>query len=285
MIEQAIAKAPPKIPGGYFIIARKLLDSGLMDKPPLYIKLWLWMLSKAFWKDGETLMRGQFITSIEAMRDAMIYQVGYRQMRPTRDEIRSPYEAFMKATMITTTKTTRGMIITICNYDTYQDFKSYEAHSEAHDENTTKPTVTPHDREGSNKEVNKPSSPKPIIPVSPDALRLSNMLADGILKNNSQNISLTNGKRDGSVQKWAADIDKLTRLDKRPPTEIEKVILWSQSDEFWKNNILSGSTLRMQWDRLTAKMAGEFGKTGYPKNNGADGGNTLADLRAKGLLV
>ncbi len=147
----------PKIPGGYFIIARKLFDGELMSKPPLHVKLWAWMLNAAFWKDGEKLRRGQFHTSISDMQNAMSYKVGYRKVTPTKDEIRSAYEAFTKATMITTAKTTRGMVITISNYSLYQDFKNYEAHSEAHNENPTKPTVTPQDREGRFKERSKES--------------------------------------------------------------------------------------------------------------------------------
>lgn len=151
--------ACPPVTGGYFIIARKLFYGLLMSSPPLYMKLWIWMLANAFWKDADKLKRGQLLTSIDGMRDAMSYQVGYRKMRPTRDEIRSPYEAFMKASMITITKTTRGMVITICNYDYYQDFKNYESHNEPLNENTAKPLNTPHYREGSNKEENiKPSS-------------------------------------------------------------------------------------------------------------------------------
>lgn len=150
---QSTTVCPAVVTGGYFIIARKLFYSLLMSSPPLYMKLWVWMLANAFWKDGDKLKRGQLLTSIDGMRDAMSYQVGYRKMRPTRDEIRSPYEAFMKASMITTTKTTRGMIVTICNYNFYQDFKSYEPLNESLNENTAKPLNTPHDREGSNKEV------------------------------------------------------------------------------------------------------------------------------------
>lgn len=137
----------PKVEGGYLILARKLFEGELMDKPGLYMKLWVWMLNEANWRDQGKLKRGQFVTTIKDMREAMAYKVGYRTKTPTIDQIRSAYEAFTKATMITTTKTTRGMVITILNYDLYQDPKSYEAHSEPHDEAPTNPTVTPQDTE------------------------------------------------------------------------------------------------------------------------------------------
>jgi hypothetical protein len=100
-------------------------------------------------------------------------------------------------------------------------------------------------------------SPEPSInlkPSSPDALRLSELLADLILQNNPRNTSVNNGKRAASIQRWASDIDKLIRIDGQPPSIVERVIQWSQTDEFWRSNVLSGSTLRKQWDKLTAKM-------------------------------
>jgi hypothetical protein len=141
---KAMDKNVPVVPGGYILIARKLFESDLMNKPHLYIKLWVWMLHKANFKDRDKLKRGQLFTTIEEMRKVMGYRIGYRTVTPTKDEIRSAYEAFTKATMITTAKTTRGMIITICNYEHYQNMKNYEAHNEPHNENTAKPTDAPH---------------------------------------------------------------------------------------------------------------------------------------------
>lgn len=148
-----------KIPGGYILFARQTLDSDIMEWPGHYLKLWVWMLGKAFWKDGEKLKKGQFVTTIAEMQKVGGYKIGYRTRDLTKDEVRSAYEAFTKATMITTTKTTRGMIITICNYDKYQNPKNYEAHNEPHNEDTTNPTGTPHDREEGYKKDNiKPTT-------------------------------------------------------------------------------------------------------------------------------
>ena len=121
--------SPANIPGGYVLIARKLLESELMDKPPHYLKLWVWMLGKAFWKDGSKLQRGQFHTTIDEMQEAMSYKSGFRKTTPTKEEIRSAYSHFKEAAMVITTKATRGMVITICNYDAYQNPESYGPHS------------------------------------------------------------------------------------------------------------------------------------------------------------
>ena len=142
-------------------MARGLLESWVMDKPPLYVKLWLWMLLNANFKDHPKLKRGQILTSIDAMREAMTHMVGARPVRPSRDNIRNCYEALTKTSMITTAKTTRGLIITILNYDRYQDFKNYETHSENPGENRTKAAEGPHYKGKKGKNVNK--TPEKIL--------------------------------------------------------------------------------------------------------------------------
>ena len=118
------------IPGGYVIIARKLLASGIMEKPPLFLKLWIWMLMKASHKKHGSLKRGQFRTSIDEMREAMAHKVGYRIVKPSRKEIWGIYDFLTKVTMIVTTKVIHGLVITILNYDYYQNPENYEGNDE-----------------------------------------------------------------------------------------------------------------------------------------------------------
>lgn len=259
------------IPGGCVLVARKMLDSDIMDQSPLVLKLWLWFLMKANWKDRDQLKRGDLVTTIAEMQEAMSHFSGWRKICPTPDQIRSAYGNLAHTARITTRKTTRGMVITVVNYDTYQNTLAYASRTESHDGNATLPAAIPHDTESLNQENQdiKPSSPpKPKKTVSPEACRLSEKLADMILSNFPNNRTVSNGKRDGSFLKWAVDIDKLIRIDGQASEEVEQVIEWCQSDSFWKANILSGSTLRKQWDKLTAKMANEGSKAAYPKQQG-----------------
>lgn len=120
-----------------------MLDSAIMDMPAHYLKLWMWMLNNASWKDGTQIKKGQLLTSIAAMQKAGGHSVGYRRVDLTKDQVRSCYEALTKQQMIATTKTTRGMIITICNYSKFQTVENYEAHNEALKQ-TTRSHLTPH---------------------------------------------------------------------------------------------------------------------------------------------
>lgn len=123
-----------KISGGCILLARTLLQSSIMGKPPLYTKLWLWMLLQARYKDHGHLKRGQFKASIEMMRDAMAYYIGFRTMKPTKKEIRNAYDFLMKGNMISSTKVTHGMVVTIQNYDHYQELRNYGGHHEGDDD-------------------------------------------------------------------------------------------------------------------------------------------------------
>lgn len=132
-----------KISGGYVLLPRKVLDSDVMKGPLLWRFLWQWLIIRANHAPYKNIQRGQVLTAIEEMREACAYRVGYRLIKPSKDQIRSAYEAFTKATMITTTKTTRGLIITICNYDYYQNPDNYETHSE-NSTKTLRNQSTPH---------------------------------------------------------------------------------------------------------------------------------------------
>jgi hypothetical protein len=121
---------PDKIQGGYILLARKMLESEIMDKPPLYFKLWGWMLLQAKFKPQKGLARGQFKTSIKEMQTAMAHLVGYRKVTPTAKQIRGVYESLTKGHMIDTMKVTGGLIVTILKYDEYQDYRNYEGHDE-----------------------------------------------------------------------------------------------------------------------------------------------------------
>ena len=80
---------------------------------------------------------------------------------------------------------------------------------------------------------------------------------------------------------WCLDIDRMIRLDKRDPNEIEKVIRWCQADPFWMSNVLSPAKLRKQFDQLAMKMeAAENGgqKQGKPSR-------THKGSRGKGHLT
>lgn len=85
----------------------------------------------------------------------------------------------------------------------------------------------------------------------PLAKVLTEELRDAISSHSSEYIS--SRVKPKNLRTWEVDIDRLLRLDKAEPTEVQAVIRWihlEDPDNFWRPNILSGKKLRAQWPRL-----------------------------------
>ncbi len=64
-----------------------------------------------------------------------------------------------------------------------------------------------------------------------------------------------------SLQRWALQIDRLIRLDHRPQEEIRHVIVFAQTNSFWRSNILSGQKLREKYTTLLLQMKPQSAKS------------------------
>ena len=82
-----------------------------------------------------------------------------------------------------------------------------------------------------------------------------------------------NGRREKTIQSWATDIEKMIRIDKRIPCHIWNMILWVAADDFWFKNILSGSKLRKQYDRLSAAITADVRKNRSKHDKLIEAGN------------
>jgi len=136
------------VPGGSFFVARNIYASGIWRKPPQYFKLFLWLIGNAAFESGHTykgrtLSRGQLITTYSEITEALAYQFNKTINRPTQKEIRMILAWLQLENMILVqpaisgtspnqgrpsalTRAYVGLLISIINYDTYQDSKSYK---------------------------------------------------------------------------------------------------------------------------------------------------------------
>lgn len=134
---------PVPIPGGYVIKARKIQESEIARKPPHVRETFDWLVINANHKDvrldGTVIRRGQLLTTYDDILDSLSWTVGWRKMRYSKSNCESAMKILKKAGMITTQKTTRGMFITIVNYDFYQTAANYESHSENRETATREP--------------------------------------------------------------------------------------------------------------------------------------------------
>lgn len=93
-------------------------------------------------------------------------------------------------------------------------------------------------------------------PIEPKAIELANLMYE-LHKQVDPKLKAPN------IEKWAADIEKINRLDGRSYEDIEKVIRWIKTPgNFWFANIMSGNKLRLQFSRLYIEACKNM-KKGY----------------------
>lgn len=276
----------PLIPGGYILLSRKIIDSEIWQKPPLYLKVWIYLLSAAQHRGYKQLKRGQVRTSIPELIEVCSWKVGFRTERPTKDQIYQilnwlreasdrAYEADTRATMITTTRATHGLLINVDNYSFYQDSKNYESNAESNNEAGTKPdNINKNDKNVKN--VNKdPTSRNKKMPYSEDescykaAVYLKEKIRDGMREVGKEHLM-----NNINLQSWANDFRLMFEVDKVNKVELYKTIEWATADPFWRTNILSAGKLRKQYKSLVLKMS--MDTTGN-KTNKQSKGNKVND--------
>lgn len=257
----------PEISGGYILISRKLIESEIWEKPPLYLKVWMYLLVRAQYKPYKDLERGELVVSIPELIEACSYKVGYRTEKPTKSQIfnilewlrnsdEGTHEGYSDETMIETTKTTRGMVVKVLNYNVYQDSSNYEHNDEKNDEKPTNDTMPKRQADTINKNVKKDirikekelkTSRKRVYDEDSDSYILAKFFYKEILKNDPK-------RKEPNMQTWSDDIRKMIELDKRDKKEIGELMRWVQRDEFERANVLSPAKLRTRYTSLLLKM-------------------------------
>ncbi len=216
---------------GYIILARKIADSEIFDKPAKWFKIFVYLVIKASHKDRGNLKRGQCFMSYETI---------CRQCRTSNSVVDHAIRWMKKTRMLATQKATGGMIVTVVNYHTYQEPTSYASDSKSETKATDPPVC------GETKAIQKRHHITNIKQCKNDnknERELSELLLKLILERKPD-------FRKPNLEKWASHIDKMIRLDKRSPDRIREIIQWCQADDFWQNNILSTEKLRKQFDKL-----------------------------------
>lgn len=266
------------IPGGFYIKARAIQNSSISHAPPHVREVWEYLLRKANFADtkynGRLIKRGQLICSWRSIQEGLHWKVGYRKMRYSQSKIENATKWLMKAEMVAGTKTKRGRIITILNYELYQNPANYDCRHDCRHE--SRPSA-----ECSNKK-NKKDNNNNYSPNS-DEFRLSQLLLDLIIERKPDYLPGQPPKKEKTLQSWAVHIDRMIRIDRRDPDRIEKVIRWCQQDDFWQNNILSAEKLRKQFDKLELKMPQADARQQMPEYKEQPNAKWLADYRKKGV--
>lgn len=271
----------PQITGGYILVSRKLIESEIWEKPPLYLKVWMYLLMRAQYKPFKDLERGELVVSIPELIEACSYKVGYRTEKPTKSQIfnilewlrnsnEGSDERYSNETMIETTKTTRGMVVKVTNYNVYQDSKNYEQNDERNSETSTNDTMPKRQADTINKNVKKELRTKELNTTTST---MANMMIDKEVKEVQDtfenNVCLLSPMQNESLEAWFNDFNR----DKEIMNEAIRITADRDRKNFgmfqkllkeWSQNKLTNIDQVKTYERNKYNK----GQAAYPRRNG-----------------
>jgi hypothetical protein len=231
-------------PVGYFKIWRELFTKPIwLKSTPEQKSILVTLIAMANFADREwewkgekfKAKRGQFVTSLESIRDSSGVGVSIQNVRSALQRFEKKFD------FLTNESTKMGRLITIVNWELYQsdDDKLTDKLTNAQQRGNKDLTT----REEGKKDKKERS--KDII-FSPESweYKFASGLQKMILKNNPT------AKTPDDLQKWAKGFDMILRIDNRDIDEIPEVLMFSQQDKFWQKNILSPDSFRKHYDKL-----------------------------------
>jgi len=148
--------------------------------PLLDRALWLWLYCKANHKDypDGDLKRGQLLTTYSQLQDAVKYSYGCSKKVKSKEDIRCAIRRLHRAHMIDKRKTTRGLLITVCDYVIYQNPDNYGIRTGARIGTASDTTADPHYKQECNKnDKNKEGGKPPDFSSKPVYLKTFEELA------------------------------------------------------------------------------------------------------------
>ena len=102
---------------------------------PCARELFFWLFRKVNFKQrliddgkGQT-SQGQLFTDYKKIQDALSWKVGFRTETYSMGQIEAAIKTLTKTTLIQAAKTTRGFIITVCDYGSWINMKTNERHT------------------------------------------------------------------------------------------------------------------------------------------------------------
>lgn len=179
----------------------------------------------------------------------------------SRDKVRRFKEALKTRQQIRQHKSSVLSQIEILNYELYQPDKTTDKTTEKQQTRQQKNT-NKNDKNDNNENNDKEKNIANKFDDDSKEINLSKLLIRKIIENNPDHklTTLSDDLLEVKVQKYAAEVDKMVRLDARSYKQIEFMINWCQQDDFWKANILSMNKLRKQFDTLIVQCKRQIDK-------------------------
>lgn len=237
-----------RIEGGYILQPRKFDSSKASKMSPITRELWFYLLRNVNHKDNGRFKRGQGFFQFSKIQEALSWYVGYRKMMYSKPQITKALRRLCEGTMTETMKATRGLVITICNYDYYQDPRNYEGN----DEGSTKDSRRNFGGHTINKNDTRKKEDKDILSyILCDNPEKVFEFCDSFIKFIQCEKGNLAPKSKNLFQESCKTIDLLIRKDNFDLEHIRSVLKWAVKDDFWEKNVLSLAGLRKKTNGLT----------------------------------
>jgi len=223
-----------KINGGATIWARQTLESEIFYwKPDKWFKIWFYIVNKVNHKDNRLFDRGENLFT-------------YREIEVATKAKRGQVDSFIRwakhTTMLTTRKTTRGMVVKVLNYAKYQELENYKNDTthDKPDDLHTKHTRNTNDTINNN--GNNEKNEKNVNTTT------------GGYKKNTETEEITQAFLQGwnrvhgtKYSAWKPLVKNLTYwLEQYKPDDILQAMVKVKQDKYWKNKMTPMIMLRQK---------------------------------------
>lgn len=219
---------------GWVCIHRDIIDHWIYQEPEA-LKVWLTLLIEANHEKKTHMFNGSMIT---IDRGQLVFgRISFSEKTGiTENKIRRYISLFEAEGMINQQKTNKYSVITIANYAQYQD---------SHQQNTSKAPAD-HQQTTTPKQLNNKTITTPPSPEAQEDERLARYMFDHIKL-------IATDTKEPNYKNWTKTLRLMRERDGLTHRRIAEVFAWANGDTFWQTNILSPTSLREQFARLSAK--------------------------------
>jgi hypothetical protein len=197
---------------------------------------------------GFEIKRGELVTSLSNISEDNQHREGKAIKKWSRSKISRMLKRLEDEKYISILADTYGTHINICNYEIYQDFKTYKADSyeskmkrQRNDVETKVKTTNKDNKDNTVTKANTSAKLSNKFSEDTDQIKLAKLLYEKIIEHRTI--------EPPKFQFWAKDIEAINKKLNKTWVEIEHAIIFSQLEEN-----LSASSLREKFNKLiTAK--------------------------------
>ena len=260
---------------GYIKLHRKILDNPVVCKDAEYFSVWLYLLLNATHKEFPALFKGEKIVLQPGQLITGRLSIA-EQFNISESKVKRILISLENDQQIERQRSNQNSLITILNWNTYQqsDQQNDQPVTSQRPASDQPVTTNKNVKNVRTKEINN-NIPSNEFAESSFEIQIVNsiILSCKELYPNSK-VPVTISEK----SKWAAEIEKMIRLDKRTEDEIQQALWYAITDTFWKGNIRSAKKFREKFETLIVQSRKKEVQNVGP-------GRTVAETRKPKTIV